>query len=51
MNSTGKVVYENTSVFSGFDPLVVNMTLLPPGRYALTVRYEGQTYNKTIVKI
>lgn len=51
VNSTGKVVYEETSVFSGFDPLIVNMTRLAPGRYSVTISYNGNTYHKTIVKV
>lgn len=51
VNSTGKVVYEKTSVFSGFNPLVVNMTGLAPGRYGVTVKYNGKTFKKTIVKV
>ena len=51
VNSTGKAVYEKTSVFSGFEPLIVNMTALAPGRYSVTIRYNGNTYHKTIVKI
>ena len=50
VSSTGKVVYENTCTFSGFDPLKVDMSSLAPGRYSLTIRYGGNTYNKTIVK-
>ena len=51
VSSTGKVVYEKTSVFSGFDPLVVNMTGLAPGRYGVTVKYNGKIFKKTIVKV
>ena len=51
MSASGKVVYEETKVFSGFDPLVVNFTGLAPGRYYVTVSYNGKTYNKTIVKV
>ena len=51
VNSTGKTVYEKTSEFSGFDPLIVNMTGLAPGRYSVTIRYGGNTYHKTIVKV
>ena len=51
VSSTGKVVYEKTSTFSGFDPLIINMTGLAPGRYGVTVKYNGNTYRKTIVKI
>ena len=51
MNSTGKTVYESTSIFSGFDPLVLDVAGLAPGRYYVTVRYGGKTYKKTIVKV
>lgn len=51
VGSTGKVVYEDTLVFSGFDPLVIDTSGLAPGRYSLTVSYSGNTYTKTFVKI
>ena len=50
LSSSGKLVYESTSVFSGFDPLTVDVSGLAPGRYSLTVSYNGKTYNKNIVK-
>ena len=50
LSSSGKLVYESTSVFSGFDPLTVDVSDLAPGRYSLTVSYNGKTYNKNIVK-
>ncbi len=51
VSSSGKVVYEETKVFSGFDPLIVNFTGLAPGRYTVTISYNGKTYQKTIVKV
>ena len=51
VNSTGKTVYEQTSVFSGFDPLTIDMSGLAPGRYSVTIRYGGNSYNKIIVKV
>lgn len=51
VSSTGKVVYEETKVFSGFNPLIVNFTGLAPGRYTVTISYNGKTYQKTIVKV
>ena len=51
INSTGKVVYETTQVFSGFNPLTIDTTGLAPGRYSVTISYSGKTYTKTIVKI
>ena len=51
VSASGKVVYEETKVFSGFDPLIVNFTGLAPGRYYVTISYNGKTYNKTIVKV
>jgi subtilisin family serine protease len=51
VSSTGKVVYEKTLTVSGFNPLVVNMTGLAPGRYGVTVKYNGKTFKKTIVKV
>ena len=51
VSSTGKVVFDRTESFSGFDPLVVDMASLAPGRYGLTVEYGGKKYSKVIVKI
>ncbi len=51
VSSSGRVVYDKTSTFSGFDPLVVSMAGLAPGRYAVSITYNGKTHNKTIVKI
>lgn len=50
-SSTGRVIYDRTETFSGFEPLVINMGLCPPGRYGLTVSYDGKTYKKIVVKI
>ena len=51
MNSTGKTVYESTSVFSGFNPLSIDLSGLAPGRYGLLIEYNSKTIKKTIVKI
>lgn len=51
VSSSGKTIFEQTSVFSGFDPLEVEMSDVAPGRYSLTIRYNGITHNKTIVKV
>jgi len=51
VSSSGKVVYESSSIFSGFDPLTVNTSDLSPGRYSVTIQYSGKTFHKTIVKV
>ena len=51
VSSSGKVVYEQTQVFSGFDPLVVDFSGLAPGRYSITIRYSGKTFHNNIVKV
>ena len=51
VGSSGKVVYEETKVFSGFDPLTIDFSGLAPGRYSVTISYGGKTYRKTIVKV
>ena len=51
VGSTGKVVYEETLVFSGFDPLTIDTSSLAPGRYTLTVRYLSTSYTNSFVKI
>lgn len=50
VSATGSVVYENTSVFSAFNPLEIDMSKCAPGRYTLEVTYNGSTTKKTIVK-
>ena len=51
VSSTGKVVYEATKTFSGFNPLSIDTTDLAPGRYSVTVKYNGKVFHKTIVKV
>ena len=51
VNSTGRVVYEETRTFSGFDPLTIDTAGLAPGRYYVTITYNGKTYKKTVVKV
>ena len=51
VSSSGKVVYETTKTFSGFDPLSIDVTDLAPGRYSVSVVYNGKAYHKTIVKV
>lgn len=51
VSSSGKTVYERKESFSGFNPLVVNMSGLAPGRYGVSVSYNGKTYKKTVVKV
>ena len=51
VSASGKVVYEETKVFSAFDPLTVSLAGLAPGRYSVTISYGGKVYRKTIVKV
>ena len=51
VNATGRVVFEQTSVFSGFNPLSIDVAGLAPGRYHVTISYNGKTFNKTVVKV
>ncbi|MCI1640314.1 MAG: S8 family serine peptidase [Bacteroidales bacterium] len=50
ISSTGSIVYDKTSSFSAFNPLKVDMTNCAPGKYSLSVVYDGKTYNKIVVK-
>ena len=47
---TGTVVYAVSGTYSVSDPLVVDVSSLAPGRYALTATTDGQTHKLTIVK-
>ena len=50
ISSSGKTVYDKTSVFSGFDPLSIDVSALAPGRYTIFVSYNDETYCKNIIK-
>ena len=50
VSSTGKTVYEDNCFVSAFQPLAVDMSSLAPGRYNVTIKYNGKTYYKNIVK-
>ena len=50
-NSAGSVLFEETGVIGGFSGYFVDMTPYAPGKYYLTVRYSGNEYVKTIMKL
>ena len=51
LSSTGKVVYDQTSDVSAFEPARIDMTANAPGQYKVTVEFGGQVFNRTIVKL
>ena len=51
LSSTGKVVYDQTSDVSAFEPARIDMTANAPGQYQVTVEFGGQVFNRTIVKL
>jgi len=50
-NASGKVMRETTQNCSGFSPMELDLSNLAPGRYGISVSYDGKTYNKQFVKI
>lgn len=49
-SATGSEVYSVKLESSAFEPAVVDMSRLAPGRYRLEVSYGGKMYNRQIVK-
>lgn len=50
-NSTGKVVYEETSQVSGVEPAKIDMRNCAPGNYSISVAFGGNVYKQNIVKL
>lgn len=50
-NSTGKLMYSETSQVSGIEPARVDMTSFEPGVYAVSVVFGGKEYVQTVVKL
>ena len=51
VSQTGQIVYDKTSVVSGYDPARIDMTTCPPGVYSLTVTFGGKGYKQNVVKL
>lgn len=51
VSQTGKTVYDETSVVSGYDPARIDMTSCPPGIYSMTVTFGGKEYKQNVVKL
>ncbi|MBR4774806.1 MAG: S8 family serine peptidase [Bacteroidales bacterium] len=50
ISSTGQTVYENTIKAGAFDPYQIDLSACPPGRYTLSMEYNGKSEQKTIIK-
>ena len=50
-SSTGKTIYDVTDEVSAFEPARIDMSGFAPGRYRLTVIFDGAEYVRTIVKL
>lgn len=50
-NSTGKLMYSETSQVSGIEPARIDMTSFEPGVYAVSVAFGGNEYVQTVVKL
>lgn len=51
VSQTGKTVYDETSVVSGYDPARIDMTTCPPGVYSMRVTFGGTDYKQNVVKL
>lgn len=49
-NSAGKSLFKGNANASILSPYTIDMSDFAPGQYKATVKYGGQTYNKTVVK-
>lgn len=50
-NSTGKVVFDKSGIATQTSPLKADLSKCAPGRYGVSVKFDGKTYKYTIVKI
>ena len=50
ISGTGQTVYENTVKAGAFDPYQIDLSACPPGRYTLSMEYNGKSEQKTIIK-
>ena len=50
VSETGSVLYNSTVQCSAFEPAELDMSTAAPGRYSLTVSWQGQSYTQAIVK-
>ncbi len=51
VSQTGKTVYDETALVSGYSPAKIDMTSCAPGVYAVTVTFGGKEYKQNIVKL
>ncbi len=51
VSSTGKTVYESTSMVGAMEPAKIDMTSCPPGIYSAIIAFGGDEYKKNIVKL
>lgn len=51
VSSTGKVIYDEISEVSAFEPARIDMSTCAPGQYAVSVSFGGNEYKRTIVKL
>ncbi len=50
-SSTGKAVYEETSMIGAMAPAEIDMTKCAPGMYAVDIVFDGKSYKEFIVKL
>ena len=50
-NSTGKLMHESTSMVSGHEPAIIDMSGFAPGVYTVMVSFGGNKYTQTVVKL
>lgn len=50
VSATGQTVYDNTVSASAFSPASIDVSGFAPGRYSVTVSYNGKEFKYTIIK-
>ena len=50
VSATGQTVYDNTVSASAFSPASIDISGFAPGRYSVTVSYNGKEFKYTIIK-
>ena len=51
VSQTGKTMYDETAVVSGYEPARIDMSSCPPGVYTMTVAFGGNEYKQNVIKL
>lgn len=50
LSSTGAKVFDSVQASSPFEPAIVDMGSVAPGKYVINVSFDGESYLRTVVK-